>query len=302
MRVAGQDECIDTNRYVFFDPRRHRLRIADQRGAGAAADQTDAGPQIGAHFELVATAAVQFGHAPLTDRIHAREHRLRLGDSVVADILDQFVRRRPGLSVGFPHDHMQPDAKRDLAALGLREFVDCIELVGDKRRRLAPGQVLVDGFSGDRRSGRRRTAEEQRRMRLLIRRKQQLAIFDGNMLALEVHGVAGEQVFVDGQEFTRDLVAFVMRQEYSVAFVLGRVAAGDDIDQQPPVRDAVERRGHAGRHCRRLQPWPHRHEIAELPRQRHQRGCDDPGILATPAGRQQHAEIAEIVRCLGNLP
>ncbi len=139
-------------------------------------------------------------------------------------------------------------------------------------------------------------------MRLLVRREQQLAVLDSDVLALEVDRFAGEQIFVDRQEFARHLVTLVMRQKYAVAFVLGRIATGDHIDQQPAVRDAVERRGHAGRHRRRLQTGPYRDQIAELARQRRQRRCDDPGIFAAPSRRQQHAEVAEIVGGLGDLP
>ena len=68
--------------------------VADQRGAGAAAHQADAGPEIGADFELVAPAAVQLGHALLPDRIEAREDFLRRGDRLVVELGDQTRRPR----------------------------------------------------------------------------------------------------------------------------------------------------------------------------------------------------------------
>ena len=52
---------------------------------------------------------------------------------------------------------------------------------------------------------------------------------------------------------------------------------------------------------RRLQPGPHRDEKAQPLGQGRERGGDDPGILATAPGRQQHAEIAELVRGLRDL-
>ena len=71
--------------------------------------------------------------------------------------------------------------------------------------------------------------------------------------------------------------------------------------KQATVGDAVERRGHPRRDTRRLQSGPHRHEIAQTLRQRRQRRRDDPRILAASARRQQHAEVAKLVRRLGDL-
>ena len=92
-----------------------------------------------------------------------------------------------------------------------------------------------------------------------------------------------------------------MVEEDAVALVLDGIAAGDDVDQQPAVRDPVERRGHARRDGRRLQAGPHRDEIAQPLGQRRDRGGDDPGILAAAPGRQQHAVIAELVGGLRDL-
>src|SRR6185312_1002733 len=75
MRIAGQDESIDADILIFLDPRRHRFGITHQSGAGPAAYETNAGPQVRADLELVAPAAMQLRHALLTDRIHAREDR-----------------------------------------------------------------------------------------------------------------------------------------------------------------------------------------------------------------------------------
>ena len=93
----------------------HGLRIADQRRAGAAAHQADAGPEVGADLQLVAAAAVQPAHALLADRIHAGEHGLRLGDARVVDMGDQPVGGGPGLGRGLAHDHVQADAEAQLA-------------------------------------------------------------------------------------------------------------------------------------------------------------------------------------------
>ena len=70
MRVAGADDGVDADRLVFAHALGDLLRRADQRRAGAAAHQADAGPQVGRDHQLVAPAAMQLGHAPLADRIH----------------------------------------------------------------------------------------------------------------------------------------------------------------------------------------------------------------------------------------
>ncbi len=70
MRVAGADDRIDADRLVFADALGDLVRRADQRGAGAAAHQPDAGPQVGRDEQPVAAAAMQLGHAALADRIH----------------------------------------------------------------------------------------------------------------------------------------------------------------------------------------------------------------------------------------
>ena len=108
----------------------------------------------------------------------------------------------------------------------------------------------------------RRAAEIERRMRRLHRRKEQLPAFDADVLAGDVDRLAGEQRLVGMQELAGDLVALGMADEDAVALVLDRVAAGDDVDQQAPVRQPVEGRGHARRDRRRLQARPHRDEEA----------------------------------------
>src|SRR5436190_2073804 len=70
MRIARQDEGVDAELPVLCQPGGHDLRVADQRCAGPAANESDPGPQVRADLELVAPATVQLDHASLADRIH----------------------------------------------------------------------------------------------------------------------------------------------------------------------------------------------------------------------------------------
>ena len=149
MRVAGQDEGVDADRPVLLHPRRDFLGRADQRRSGAAAHQADAGPEVGADHELVAPAAMQRAHPALADRVHAREDRLRLGDRLVVEMA---ISRSAAAQAS--SDVSRTMTCRRMPKLSLRPrlraaALDLGDLLGDQRRRLAPGQVLVDRLGGD---------------------------------------------------------------------------------------------------------------------------------------------------------
>ena len=176
-----------------------------------------------------------------------------------------------------------------------------VELGLHVRRRLAPGQVLVD-LLGRHRVGRLGgAAEVERRVGRLHRREEEAAVLDAEVLAGVFHRLAGEHALVDLEELARDLVALAVAEEEAVAAVLDRVAAGDDVDEQAPVREPVERRGHPRRHGRRLQAGAHRDQEAKPLGQRRQRRGDDPAVLAAASGGQERAVVAERVRRLGDL-
>ena len=118
------------------------------------------------------------------------------------------------------------------------------------------------------------------------------------MLAGEVHRLARHQPAPDLQELAGDGIARGMVEEDAVALELDRVAAGDDIDQKAPARDAVQRRRHAGRYRGLLQPGAHGHEETHALGQRDQRAGDHPAVLAAPPSRQQSTVIAELVHRL----
>ena len=66
MRIARQDEFVESDRVVLVDQVRDFLVAADKRGARPAADQPEARPQIGVDLQLVDTSAVQRRHPALS--------------------------------------------------------------------------------------------------------------------------------------------------------------------------------------------------------------------------------------------
>ena len=55
-------------------------------------------------------------------------------------------------------------------------------------------------------------------------------------LPWKLTGLPAKQIGIDGEELAGHDVAFVVIEEDAVALVLDRIAAGDDVDQQPAVR------------------------------------------------------------------
>src|SRR5580693_6911820 len=121
MRIAGEDELGDAGAGVLLDQVGDLLVAADQGGAGAAADEADAGPEVRVDLEVAQAAAVaalvQRAHPLLALRLAGREARLNLGDHVVGDALDQVAGLPPGLLGGVTRDRVQADAEAEVAVL-----------------------------------------------------------------------------------------------------------------------------------------------------------------------------------------
>ncbi|MNN15309.1 hypothetical protein D3C81_1284110 [compost metagenome] len=312
MRVAGQHEGVDAEFGVLAHALGDGVRIAHQRGARAAAHQADAGPQVGADFQRLARAAraalsarMQRGHAALPFRIHPGEHRLRARHGLVVEAADQVFGGGPRGGIGLAHDHVQADAEPDRAAVLRRVPAHVFQLLRHVRRRLAPGQVGIDLLARQRMRRRRRAAEIHRRMRPLQRRVEDARVLHAQVLALVVDlaaVMAGRQhVAPDAQEFCRGLVALAVIEEQAIAFQLGGVAAGDQVDQQPAVGEAIEGCRHARRQCRRHQARPHRDQEFQALRHGRQRRCRHPWVFARAAGGNQHPFIAERIGGHGDL-
>ena len=248
---------------------------------------------------------MQGRHALLAHGIHLAERRLRLGDDVVVQVADQFIGRAPGRLVRFAHDHVQSDAKPDRAAFFCRARADVGNLFRDGGRRLAPRQVDVHLLGRQFMRGFRRAAEIQRWIRLLHGRVQGFCTLHLDMLALEI--VAGRAALARQRgaphldEFIGDFIALGVVGKQAVRFQLALVAARDDVDQEAPVRQPVERGRHAHGQAGRGQAGTDGDEEFELLRHADQRRRHHPRIFAGAARRQQHAVVAERVGGHGHL-
>ena len=309
MRIARQDEVVEPERRVLLDARRNRLRIAYQGRARATAHQSDAGPQVRRNLQVgtraFGAAGMQRGHAALAFGIHLGEHRLRLDHGRVVDAADERLGRAPGFVVGLADDYMQPNAELDGAALARRASPDVGDLLGDLGRRFAPCQVRVDLLGRELVRRRRRATEPHRRMRLLRRREQQLGALHAQVLAFVVEALpvvaARDDLAPDANELGRLFVARCMVEVHAVAFELGLVAARHEVDKHPPTGEPVEGRGHARGQAGLVQTGAHGDEKLQALGRADQAGSDDPRVFARAAGRDQHALVAEAVRCAGHL-
>lgn len=158
------------------------------------------------------------------------------------------------------------------------------DLFRHRRRRFAPGEVDIQLFGGEFVGGGGISAEIQRRVGVLHRRKKHLSALDAQMPALKIYGLPGEHAAPDVQEFVGNSVALVVVQEQAIAGQFHWITACDDIDQQPSVGEPVEGGGHPRRQTRRRQPRPDCHQKAQPFRDRNQAGGHDPRIFAGPSG------------------
>src|SRR5271165_5102526 len=92
-----------------------------------------------------------------------------------------------------------------------------------------------------------------------------------------------------------------MRQEDAFASEFPGVAAGNEIDEEASVADAVERRSLTGELRRRREAGPKRCKKTEALGMWRERGRNYPWVLAMRADRDQRAAEAEPVGCLRDL-
>lgn len=143
---------------------------------------------------------------------------------------------------------MQPDAEGQGAARLGGQLANPGQPLGDLRRGLAPGQVYIrlqGGGSLGRRAG---AAEEDLRKR--VRGEADARGLDLVVLAEEAE--RGLPAFRSAdpaqhrEEFLGALVPLVVAEVVAVPALLRRVAAGDDVEQQPAAGDPLESGGLVG--------------------------------------------------------
>ena len=154
----------------------------------------------------------------------------------------------PGLLLGVGDDRAEREAVAEGAPVLGRRLSDGLHPGGDRGPRLAPEGVDV-GLGRPDLDGRRRGAGEVQRD---AARGHRLDRAEGALvaeeLALEVEGrVLGPDAADDGHDLAGAAVAGVMGHEVALAALVGLVAAGDEVDGDPPAAgQVVERGGHPG--------------------------------------------------------
>src|SRR6202046_5823926 len=113
VRVTGQDELLDAQRGVLLDQVGDLLVAAHQRGAGAAADEADAGPQVGVDLELPGGPAglvpgVERQHGLLADRLALGQDPLGKLDLPRVQGAEQPARLGPSLGLRIPRGPVPP--------------------------------------------------------------------------------------------------------------------------------------------------------------------------------------------------
>src|ERR1700691_2094646 len=101
VRVPGQDELLDAQRGVLLDQVGDLIVAAHQRGAGGAADEADAGPQMRVDLEPPGGPAglvpgVQRHHPLLADRLALGQDPLGELDLLGIQVAEQPARLGPG--------------------------------------------------------------------------------------------------------------------------------------------------------------------------------------------------------------
>ncbi len=293
MGVSGQDELRDTHLPVGLDEIRDLGVGADQGGPGATTEESDTRPQVRIDLETILGAAVQIEHPALAFRSAAPQARLRTGDVLVTDVGHQTGRFGPGGRGGLPSDRVQPNAETQLTAMLGGGLPDAFELLTDRRRRLAPGQVDVGMLGRDRDSGSRGAAEVD--LRDLPRQVLQRGILHGEVSAGEVDRLARPQGLDDGEELVAPGIALLFAEEVAVHALVVVLTAGDHVERESARCEVHIRRRHlrcdVGHHGvgtesdQELQPLRDGGE--------HRRG--DPRVLAPEPSRDQSSFEADLL-------
>ena len=188
---------------------------------------------------------------------------------------------------------MQTDSQSQASALGRCQLRDRLELLAQRRRRLAPAEVHVHVTRGDpeRRGGGAAEVDGRGRGRQLL----EVRPLDRHVLAVEVDGLAAPEVAHDSQELGGARVAAGLLEAVPERALFLGVATGDHVQQQPATAVALERRCHLCGERRADQAGAKGdHELEPLgPLGEH---CGrDPSVVAPQPRRRERAVEAQLL-------
>ncbi|EGJ79002.1 putative alkanesulfonate monooxygenase [Streptomyces sp. Tu6071] len=292
VRVAGEDELVDAHRVVLLDEPGHLLVRADHRGARAAPHEPDARPQVRVDLQRVAPPAVEREHPPLPLRLAAAQPPLDVLDELLVDPVEQPRRLGPRVLRAVPRERVQPDTEAHLAPFPGRQLPHRADLLRDGGGRLAPRQVHVRVPGRHAQRGGRRAAEVHGRHG--VGEPPEARALDPEVLPGVVHGPAAPQAPYDVQELVRAGVAPVLVEEVPERALLGALATGHDVEQQPPARLPLVGGGHLRRERRRERAGAEGHKELEALGVLAEHRRRQPGVLAPRAGRRQRPLEAEL--------
>jgi len=124
---------------------------------------------------------------------------------------------------------------------------------------------------------------------------------DPEVFAGEGERLGGPGAAQDGEELVGAGVAGVVVVVVAEALLLDRVAAGDDVEQEPAAGDALVGGGHLRGQGGGDGAGAERDEEPQPLGLADERGRGDPGVLAERAGRGEHAPEAEALGGAGDL-
>ncbi len=136
-------------------------------------------------------------HPTLPLGLEVRERLLCHRDRALVEVLDEIISRSPRLRRRLPHDDVHAKAKADLPSERRGPATNVGNLLRHRGRRLAPREIHIDVVSGEFVRRFRRTAHVDRRVRALDRRKVHPRPFHGEVFALEIDGLAGQDALID---------------------------------------------------------------------------------------------------------
>ena len=170
---------------------------------------------------------------------------------------------------------------------------DLVEVEGESRRRIAPGQSDV-GVAGGHPQGRLRRAAEVDLGRL--RHPQRHRPLGPQVLTVEVEGRTAPRAAQNREELVGPGVALVLAQAVAEAPLLLVVAPGDDVQRQPAAGVALERRRLLGCQRRRDRSRPERHQKAQPVHHLAEGSAGDPRVVAGRAGGGEGGVKARLLR------